>query len=208
MRGWDSNIISTAFAPENRRGRDPVAVKISSKLPTLIDLPIAAAVGSSNFLLTVPVLFLPGRGLNVRLDLTYNSRLWHPWSDVDGGHISYDIDGSWPAAGWSFGFGKLVLVETGQVVYDSMLVDSDGTRHPYVLVDRKTHGSPPNESQETFYRTTDGTFIEYSNVQSSIRQVESAQATYADGRLVFYAAHGHGWPDTFTPDLYPTSITD
>jgi RHS repeat-associated protein len=208
MRVWDSNSISTAFASENRRGRDPVAVKISAELPSLIDLPIAAAAGSSNFQLTVPVLSLSGRGLNVRLDLTYNSRLWHPWSDEDGGHISYDIDGSWPAAGWSFGFGKTVLVETGQVVYDGMLVDSDGTRHPYIRVGQKTHGSPPNESQETFYHTTDGTFIEYSNVQSSIRQVEWAQAIYADGTIVFYGAHGHGWPDTFTPDLYPTSITD
>src|SRR2546428_1851135 len=138
MRGWNNDTISTAFAPKNRRGRDPVAARISAELPSLIDLPTVAAAGSNNFQLTVPVLSLPGRGLNVRLNLTYNSRLWHPWFDEDGGHISYDIDASWPAPGWSLGFGKNVLVETGQVVYDCMLFDSDGTRHPYIRVGQST----------------------------------------------------------------------
>ena len=48
---------------------------------------------------------LPGRGLDLALELTYNSRLWHK----AGNEIYFDIDAEQAGfpLGWSLGFGKL-----------------------------------------------------------------------------------------------------
>jgi hypothetical protein len=125
--GWNDTNFETAFDPANQRGRDPgnrlpPATQVQTSLKDTPPPPGGAA-GSGNFQLTVPVVRLPGRGLDLALDLTCNSRLWHK----AGTTLIYNIDGDWPAPGCALGFGKLVRVNT---LMKAMLVDADGTRHP------------------------------------------------------------------------------
>ena len=53
--------------------------------------------GSSNFNFTVPIVGLPGRGLDVGLALAYNSRMWTKEGDEK---IVFDYDQGWPAPGF------------------------------------------------------------------------------------------------------------
>ena len=106
---WDEGNMSTAFAPGNRRGRStPGQIRTRALAPLFLRIEEANVVGNSNYQLKVPVVRLPGRGLDLALDLTYNSRLWHK----AGQEIHFNIDNDWPAPGWSLGFGKLVFWRT------------------------------------------------------------------------------------------------
>src|SRR5215211_7206205 len=103
---WDETNVSTAFEPGNQRGGSNVPGQLRQALASLSPkIEEAAAVGNSNFQLKVPVVRLPGRGLDLALDLTYNSRLWHKAENK----ITFDIDAESPVSGWSLGFGKLVF---------------------------------------------------------------------------------------------------
>src|SRR5882672_8223187 len=77
---------------------------------------------SGNFQIAIPVVSLPGRGLNLNLVLYYNSLVW---STIAGKRV-FNADSDWPVPGWSLGFGKLSSV---------VLIDADGTRHPLTQVD-------------------------------------------------------------------------
>jgi hypothetical protein len=65
----------------------------------------ATAASSGNFRFDTPVVRLPGRGLDVALDLTYNGKLWNAGE----AEVIFDINAAWPVPGWSLGFGKLVV---------------------------------------------------------------------------------------------------
>jgi len=74
---WDESNVSTAFEPGNQRGSS-ITGQLRQALAQLAPkAEEAAAVGNSNFQLKVPVVRLPGRGLDLAIDLNYNSRLWH-----------------------------------------------------------------------------------------------------------------------------------
>ncbi|MCZ7571577.1 MAG: hypothetical protein M5U01_23765 [Ardenticatenaceae bacterium] len=191
--GWDDSNYATAFDPVNRRGRNPVY----SALPPQISLGVRRqslgqdqAAGSGNFRFTVPIVSLPGRGMDLNLALHYGSRLWHR----AGNEIIYDIDFDWPAPGWSLGFGRMVRMDA---VYEGvMLVDGDGTRHPFtgdLLFDL-------NGEKWFRGRTTDGSLIDYVFVTYNGNFVR-AWAHYPDGMRIDYGA---GCCTT----VYPTRITD
>jgi RHS repeat-associated protein len=215
VMAWDEKNMGSAFSPENRRGRDPVisrlevmpGLHISTR--ELVDLKIAAAVGSGNFQLTVPLLHLPGRQLDLALDLTYNSRLWHKASDEDGYQtVTYDIDVGWPAPGWSIGFGKLVMV-AGL----TMVVDDDGTRHPSAVVDRKPYPGPSGKGLIVNAVTTDGTMLDYWYTQKPNFALEWAGVRYPNGTDVTFAVPGRTVISSTTGlviggELYPTRIND
>jgi RHS repeat-associated protein len=99
---------------------------------------------SSNFNLAMPILGLGGRGLATNLMLYYNSR----------------GNSSWPAAGFSLGFGQLVLYDGGWIggtyVIKYMWVEPDGTRHYLGIGAWETFGWPQS------FETTDGSHIVYS----------------------------------------------
>lgn len=206
---WDNKRLRTAFSEENRRGTNPVHSRLSTMVRSLRDLGELAAAGSSNFQLTVPVLDLPGRGLSLTLDLVYNSRLWHKSVDDQGiSSLAYDIDAGWPAPGWSLGFGKLVRV--GDRGDESMLVDGDGTRHPFRTVRKEVQG----DLQTFLGQTTDGTLIDYSSVQmpQDSAGIKSAQVSYPNGTVVGYGAPGHAPVVAAglsgSAEIYPASIMD
>jgi hypothetical protein len=219
---WDETNVMTAFESANRRGKDSVNDQLwrsldpySNRMPFDV-LRKVAAVGSSNFQLKVPVVRLSGRGLDLALDLTYNSRLWHK----AGNTISYDIDRGWPAPGWSLGFGKLVYVKKKdakpwQSPWLGMLEDADGTRHPFSTVEEWVgHGVRPGTYWgHSSSRTTDGSLIDYTFEWFDDPQYTpyrgSGQAKYPDGTVVDFGAPSElVFEGVSELAVYPTRITD
>lgn len=174
--GWGSSNYWSADDPGNKRGDPPGA-------------PQDGGAGSANFQFTAPVLSLPGRGIDITLSLTYNSRVWNK----AGNNINFDIDRDWPAPGFNLGFGKMagITVTTG-----GMLIDGDGTRHGYA-------GTVTTYNWGTTFagHTTDGTFIDYSYTTGTNGIMLYGQATHPDGTTVDYNVNGPS-------GLYPTRMTD
>jgi RHS repeat-associated protein len=175
---WDDSNYTSADDPGNQIGNVPGA-------------PEDGGAGSGNFQLKAPVVGLAGRGIDLSLGLAYNSRLWNK----AGSEISYDIDRSWPAPGWSLGFGKVL----GMGVYNgSLLVDADGTRHSY----SGTVTVGPNQNYTDFVgHTTDGSFIDYKHHTGLGGALTYAEAKYPNGTIIEYGVQG-------TQAMYPTRITD
>jgi RHS repeat-associated protein len=172
---WDDTNYYTADDPGNVRGDPPSA-------------PAECGAGSGNFQTGAPVLDLPGRGIDLKLNLTYNSQVW----SKSGSQITYDIDQDWPAPGWSLGFGRLIKMGTS----GSMIADADGTRHSYT----GTMNTYNWGSNFTGY-TTDSTFIDYYHSANAQGVITYAYARYPNGTTVQYGAPGRN-------AVYPTQIVD
>lgn len=181
--GWNDENSWSAFIPINRRGNPP-------NLPSKDD----SGSNSGNFQIVAPVVSLPGRGINLNLNLIYNSRVWNK----AGTEMNFDIDRDNPVPGWSIGFGKIVSLGT----QGDMLVDADGTRHPFT----GTRTYYPDRNQAFFeLHTTDGTFIKYTSGHQYGQAGDhftGAIVRYPDGTEVTYLAYDG---DTVA---YPTSIKD
>ena len=213
---WDEGNIKTAFEPANRIGADPVAAQPPATLAqTSLGLERrgltvreqAAQVGSSNFQFAAPVVRLPGRGLDLALNLTYNSRLW--LKDKDHNQIIFDPDAGWPAPGWLLGFGKLWAQHwtKGDPPLPwkvSALFEPDGTRHPSECPgEEKLDGGRIRIS----CYTTDGSRIDYSYEWSPPGQLIYAIAYYPNGTRVIFGLPG--LPNRDGPAvIYPTIIMD
>ncbi|MCC6613658.1 MAG: hypothetical protein IT320_09290 [Anaerolineae bacterium] len=185
---WDDTNFESAFGASNQRGRLTSALRggfgdgVFSSSTAVVSLP-----GSGNFSFTVPIINAQGRGQHLSLNLVYNSRLWYK-SGFD--NLIFDIDGDWPAPGWSLGFGKIVATRNGE----GMLIGPDGSRHSYRTVSQ-TLG-------EFTGRTDDGTFIDY-EIQISENRFRSARAWYPNGLIMDYTALSANHRE-----LFPTRITD
>jgi RHS repeat-associated protein len=176
--GWDDTNYWSADDPGNGVGTTP-------------GNPIDGGAGSGNFQLVAPVLGTAGRGINISLALSYNSRVWNK----AGSNINYDNDHGWPAPGFNLGFGKLlgITINSG-----CMIVEADGTRHPY-------------SGSITFYswgtvgvmHTTDGSFIDYTYQTGTNGVITYAQARLQNGTVINYGAYSQPGGGVF-----PTSIYD
>ena len=174
--GWGPDNYYSLDDPGNTRGNPPGGT-------------MDQGAGSGNFKFATPVTALGGRGMNLSLALSYNSRMWNK----AGTKINYDIDRDWPAPGWNLGVGKLLALG---VYIGGMLVDGDGTRHPYT-------GTITVYSWGTTFvgRTTDGSFIDYTYTSGAGGPIVSATATLSNGTVINYNVQGTG-------AVYPTMITD
>lgn len=176
--GWDSGNYTSADDPGNQIGNPPGGMQDDGA-------------GNGNFQITAPVLSLAGRGLDLALNLSYNSRLWNKSNS----ELTYDIDRGWPSPGWNLGFGKILGmgVDNG-----SMIVDADGTRHSYA-------GTVTYASDLSFTdfvgHTTDGTLIDYSHHTGLGGAITSAVARFPNGTEIEYFVPGTG-------AMYPSRITD
>ncbi|MDQ3804394.1 MAG: hypothetical protein M3416_11250, partial [Acidobacteriota bacterium] len=172
---WDDTNYTAADDPGNVRGDPP-------------GQPAETGAGSGNHQFGAPVLELPGRGIGLKLNLTYNSQVW----SKSGSQITYDIDQDWPAAGWSLGFGRLIKMGSS----GSMIVDADGTRHGYT-------GTMNTYSWGSYFTgyTTDSTFIDYTHSANAQGVITYASARYPNGTVVQYGAPGRN-------AVYPTQIVD
>lgn len=138
--------------------------------------------GNKNFSFGLPIIGLSGRGIDVALNLTYNSLLYNKSVDPFEGStwLTYDVDSGWPAPGFRIGYGQI----EDQGTNGFTLTDADGTRHAL------NYTSPNN------YDTHDGTFIHFSSGSGG------GSLFYADGTRVDYGAAGGGFRS------YPTKMVD
>jgi RHS repeat-associated protein len=120
--------------------------------------------GSQSYNKAIPILFLPGRGLDLNLTLYYNSRIWTV--DTVNSTISLNPDRDFPSYGFRLDFG---FMEYDQRNAQFILTESDGTKHSLPLT-ANTNGS--------IFDSNDGTFIEFNN--------QSLILTYKNGKTVKY----------------------
>lgn len=182
---WDPSTRRSLDDPRNDRG------KLANK-----------ATGNNNFQIVAPVLSLPGRGVDLNLNLVYNSLVWNQ----SGNDIYFDIDHDSPAPGWHLGFGKMVLMGTA----GCMLIEPDGSRHPFKGTVFSYHydkiGMLPAVDIPVFKgETTDGSMIEY-RCEPSSWENPSGVARYPNGTVVYYTNLSSG--AQARNYLYPTRIVD
>jgi len=137
--------------------------------------------GSDNFAFGVPLVNLSGRGLDVSLNLAYNSRAYNKSTAFDGSTwMTYDVDSGWPAAGFRLGYGQI----EDQGSFGFSLVDEDGTRHALKFTSTNN------------YDSDDGTFIHFTGGTGW------GSLFYSEGTRVDYGAAGGGIRSS------PTKIVD
>jgi RHS repeat-associated protein len=170
---------------ENRRGRDPLRPRVARQF-----LSVDGGTGLGNYLLTVPILDLPGRNLNLQLNLYYNSNPWRILT-TDQAYLFFDYDIGFPAPGWSLGFGQLFADLEGRYC----LQDADGTQH-------RMEGPIIGGSDGVF--STDGTFIDMPFANG--RHLN--QAKHPDGTTVTYGAINPSPTTDAAGHSYPVEIVD
>jgi hypothetical protein len=112
---------------------------------------------SFNYELSMPVVAsLGNRELNIPLALYYNSQLWSMTGPTT---MQFDPNQSWPAPGFSLGFGRIDTTLSGdqQTAYYT-LVEPNGTRRYLGSGPASVTGAPPPYPT---YWTSDGSYIAY-----------------------------------------------
>jgi hypothetical protein len=203
--GWDLTNVNTAFKPSNRRGAAPMvggAPAIFSQTSLGVrraGLQSADKLGSANFQLAVPIVRLPGRGLDLALDLFYNSDIWHKGAN---GELTYDMDADWPGPGWSLNFGKLEVrwselddLEHAQCL--AFLVEPNGMHHGFLSTGQSELGTG---RMRFLHHTTDGSLVQYF-IDTKEGNSYRGEAKYPNGMLIEFDSQ----PNKFG-ELYPTRI--
>jgi RHS repeat-associated protein len=182
---------SAVFLPINRRRPNPAdGPTVATHGGGPISVPALLA-GSGDANLEVPLLATPGRGLDTNLTLYYSAKVWTVFSS----EADFDVDGEWPAPGFTLSFGKVINTGSG-VIY----IDARGVRHPF---------QPQNAGLcrcTLSYYTTDGSLIDYSAsfsfVTPDTTQLTSATVKHPDGTVLTFSTMGP------SSTLYATKITD
>lgn len=177
---WDDSNWLSSDDPGNLPGNPPGS-------------PMDDGAGNGNFQISAPVISLPGRGIDLALNLNYNSRVWNK----AGSQLTFDIDRGMPnAPGWTLGFGKLVNMGSGG---GCMLIDADGTRHGYT-------GTVSSWSSGFNFtgHAADGTFIDY-GCSISNNYADSGWSKLPNGTSIYYSSIGSASTNTH---LFPVQITD
>jgi RHS repeat-associated protein len=164
----------------NARGsRNPLA---ATTLPFKVPK-IATVIGSQSYNYAIPVLSISGRaGLDLNLNLYYNSRVWDV--DTGGNTATFNADRDFPSYGFRLDFGYVEKVGTGANV-SYIVTENDGSKHQMLF------GS-------TTYDSTDGTYLSYDPQANALY--------YKNGTIIYY----EGFPSQgSTPTLFrPTQIRD
>jgi RHS repeat-associated protein len=122
---------------------------------------VPMVLGSQSYNYVVPILSLPGRaGMDLNLNLYYNSRVW----DIDtiNGTATFNADRDFPSYGFRLDFGFLEYDVNND---EYILTERDGTKHAL-----------PNIGG---YNSTDGTYINFNSTTKVI--------TYKNGTTVLYS---------------------
>jgi RHS repeat-associated protein len=127
--------------------------------------------GSSDYVFSAPVLGLSGRGIDVNLALTCNSRVW----TKEAAGMTFNYGKGWPAAGWTLGYGRLIENYDNQLNW--LLIQPDGTR---IHLQKQTGGS---------LASTDGSFI---RMGVGAGGAPNGKLRYPDGTLVTYSNAQNG----------------
>src|SRR5260221_6067896 len=145
---------------QNARGTQNPTVAVSGAPGT-----VPIVIGSQSYNKAIPIVSLPGRGLDLNLTLFYNSRIW----DVDtvNATVSLNADRDFPSYGFRLDFG---FMEYDANNAQFILTDRDGSKHAMPLTSNTTNGS--------IFDSNDGTFIEFNN--------QSLVLIYRNGNTVKY----------------------
>lgn len=167
--------------------------------------------GVSNVDFNVPLVNLPGRGVDASLSLNYNSRVWN----YSAPNYYFDEDKNWLAPGFNLGFGKLICYEAyfggPAQLRDWELIDATGTHHKL-----------NNIFNNGIYYLPDGTQVKGTEFYQGVfmRPLSALLTlTYPNGLTVEYGAGQQTYLNNFTTSLgvngtyrgieaYPTKITD
>lgn len=195
--GWQDRNFRNAFLIENRLGLNVTGSKLFSQFHLRRNLNMDGGTGSGNYVQSIPILSLPGRGQNLSLTLFYNSKLWiniaQPGT-TNQPDMVFDHDQGWPAPGWSLGFGKVVRIGSIGVA----LEDPGGTLHIF-----SGAVNPYADGSTNFVSTTsDGTLINC-NFWLLGGQLVRGNASYPNGAVVEFGA-----PNADGSAIYPTRIID
>jgi RHS repeat-associated protein len=174
------NETSSLYQTNNLIGTPPGKTKPGA-LSEASSVPVVES-GNKNFNFGLPVVSLPGRGIDVSLSLIYNSLLWNKSTNPSNGStwMTYDVDSGYPAQGFRLGYGQL----EDQGTAGFTLTESNGTRHAL------------SYSSQYNYDSTDGTFVHFTGGSGW------GTVSHPDGTRVGYGAAGGGYRS------YPTSIMD
>jgi RHS repeat-associated protein len=174
------NETSSLYQPNNLIGTPPGKKKAGAM--TAASAVPATESGNKNFNFGLPVVGLPGRGIDLSLSLIYNSLLWNKSTSPSTGQtwMTYDVDSGYPAQGFRLGYGQ--IEDQGSAGFT--LTDANGTRHALVY------------SSQYNYDSTDGTFLHFTGGSGW------GALYYPDGTIISYGAAGGGYRS------YPTSIED
>ncbi|HET6979733.1 MAG TPA: hypothetical protein VFI24_25600, partial [Pyrinomonadaceae bacterium] len=119
------NETSSLYQPNNLIG-----IPLNKKKPGALSAASSIALtenGNKNFNFGLPIVALPGRGLDVSLGLIYNSLVWNKSTNPSDSStwMTYDVDSGYPAQGFRLGYGQ--IEDQGSAGFT--LTDSNGTRH-------------------------------------------------------------------------------
>jgi len=169
------------YQPANSVGAPPGKTRPGGLMPAVATE--GTETGNKNFSFGLPIVNLPGRGISVSLDLTYNSLLYNKSKDPydNSTWLTYDVDSGYPAPGFRLGYGQI----EDQGSFGFTLTDADGTRHALTYTSANT------------YDANDGSFIRF------VGGSGWGTLFYANGTTVTYGAAGTGGQRS-----YPTQITD
>ena len=160
----------------NARGSSsPIVVKTKP-----LQVPRAeTVVGSQSYNYVIPILSLPGRaGMDLSLNLYYNSRIW----DVDtvGNTITFNADRDFPSYGFRLDFGYVEKISGGYIV-----TEGDGTKH----------GLQVDQTSSVMYDSTDGSYMQYDTMANAL--------TFKNGTMIYYepfpSQAGQQHPALFRP---------
>ena len=161
------------FSPNNGVGQPPGRTSPGAPTPsTAADG--TESPGSSNFSFDIPVVNLPGRGIDLSVNLFYNSRAYNKSTDPFDGStwMTYDVDSGWPAEGFRLGFGQI----EDQASFGFTLTDPNGTRH--LLVQTST----------TTTRKTAPSFISRAALVGALCSTPTVRGSTTALRAVVFAA--------------------
>ncbi len=138
-------------------------------------------IGSQSYNDVIPILSLPGRaGLDLTLNLYYNSRIWNV--DTAGNSVTFNADRDFPSYGFRLDFGYVELAG-GQYI----VTEGNGTKHVLAVSDVSS----------VLFDAADGTYMEYNTMNNSL--------TYRNGTSVFYepfpSQAGNPHPALYRPNL-------
>jgi hypothetical protein len=156
--GWSGYSGAAAASAKTRNARgysNPTVAKVPLQASTAgAAASTETVVGSQSYNYTIPILRLAGRaGMDLALNLYYNSRLW----DVDtvNGTATFNMGRDFPSYGFRLDFGYIESSGDGW-----FLTQSDGTKQALAQV-------------ATFlYDSTDGNFIEF-NIQTKFLDIRT-----------------------------------
>jgi RHS repeat-associated protein len=156
--------VAARTRPMNARGTSPL-IAIARLNGTSGNADSATTtIGSQSYNYVIPILRLPGRpGMDLALNLYYNSRIWDV--DTTSNTVTFNADRDSPSYGFRLDFGYVEF--TGSEV---ILTATDGSKNTL------SQGTDP--AKPYMYYATDGSHTQY-NTNTNI-------ATYNNGRTVQY----------------------